>query len=1685
LRGFVAALLVIAIAVSLCLPMSTGYGHQSQTPSSPAVARSPGTESLLFPTGVDTSSVVDEYWPIARALMLSGGSTDSVVADINADGRLDLVVAVSGTNQVSVFYRQPNNSFLSTPSANILLDSVPVGIAAIDAFSGGHFQIAVLEKRISDFEQEKLKIFNFTSETSPFYEFKNISVYQTAVDFVIGQFNLDIDFYPDIAFVCPSLDPRNSKGKIQILFGPNYGTWTQFSTGYGGCSIALGNFSGDGYQDLAVANFYDRNVNIFFQPFSDGNSPSANLTVTGNPVSLTAGDLNAGTLPDLAVATKNPSAVRFFFQSGGGGLPATEWGNRSLTADPSFIESGRINSDGLDDIIVLSANESCASGFLQQPISPTWASAPDFSFPTGSVPRSAMMADLDGDGSNDLGVASARTDWTGSSLAIYSYHDSRLSNSNATASTNKQYNSSMIAVGDIDGNDVDDLVSLHPSLGAMGYLLGNKVTGFTSSEDLHSLGFVPSELLVQDLNGDGRNEILISQSAGNGVYLYAWNVSHPGYFNSSQVTCQGNITDIALGDFNSDSLSDLAVATDNGTLEIFLNGGAAVPYSSLADESVHLSHVQNWTIAVGDFNDDGKDDIAYPYPTTKIGLLFQRASGPWIPSSPDVSLISSGPDFTALWSGDITGDGLVDIAAMNASDPALYMFNQTDFTRTYTDYGHVDFPEMPKYVSLIDATDDGVADALAIFASADLLFLYNHTGNSLSSEPAMVFVTGGLPNYATIGDGTQDHRADLLVNEIGSHTVSIWQQVNFPPVAHTDGTYYARQGDPLQFNGSVSAGVSEIPYVEYNWTFGDGSWTGFVRNPRPVHTYDQINDFDVTLVLRDPGGLYNMTTAVVHVIDSYPHADFTWSPLTPNEGDWVTLTDTTNSYDPILWRNWSIDGTPVSSGNELILSRQFQNGSHNVSLEATDSDGSVKTISHNVVIAPINPILSIDSAASALEGLGVLFSVDVDSWNGGPWDPIVKFEWDFSYLPGNFIAESDTETSNFTTHQFSAAGYSENYSVAVRATDDDGNQSIAWVVIEISDIGPTANFTLTPPSPEEGVPFAFDDTTSTWDGIVSGFWRLVYPDSHSSYYPLGDSQLDAVALPDGDYTMYLTVNETDGDTSDTSLAFHVREVGPSVLLETLPVAASYDEYSNITFRATVSSYDPIVGFQWDFDAPGGVFVPDRSTTANTTIWAYTQVGNYTAKVNVTDSDGSWTIVPMYVKIVHMSLYGSFNQDVKVVRDPVDTNTMTFDASVLAARFPDIVLTIWDFGDDTSLTVPGPPSAPVTHVYVPVADFTVRLTITDDDHQSFILDTTLQMKAPTIGIYGLFQDSVVKSSTLLQFIVGQGSTPIVSVNFSVNSGPNQTFSALYTVNTSGWADRDYNVSVRAADVAGNIAIFSIHIVVDNVKPDISMIEQRSSVYGGDKLAIRVDVTDANIAPTEIILYVKFQEDDSFTAYRMTADPSGVGYIQIVGVPARPGTIEYYVNVTDKAGNYQVTDLQSVAVKMHFIDVAWPFLLGLAILAALGTAGYFVREVKIAVDETFVIYNDGRLIAHSTRHLKPGMDDQVLSGMFVAIQDFVKDSFKDVTSFTLRKIEFGEKSVLIEKGDHLFLAVILHGKASKKVATKMQRIVDEIEEEFSHKLKGWDGDLDSLRGVGDIAKKLYSKAPLLPPFRRSNT
>jgi hypothetical protein len=325
-------------------------------------------------------------------------------------------------------------------------------------------------------------------------------------------------------------------------------------------------------------------------------------------------------------------------------------------------------------------------------------------------------------------------------------------------------------------------------------------------------------------------------------------------------------------------------------------------------------------------------------------------------------------------------------------------------------------------------------------------------------------------------------------------------------------------------------------------------------------------------------------------------------------------------------------------------------------------------------------------------------------------------------------------------------------------------------------------------------------------------------------------------------------------------------------------------------------------------------------------------------------------------------------------------------------------------------------------------------------------------------------------------------PVV-VQFSVNGGEFvdlEPFGAIssYAISTDGWEDGWHVIDVTAEDEDGNIARMTlVSIYIDDTEPTVTVLWESLTVYGGDRMNITVLIEDASGSIESVVLEIAFPGDESHSQLLMRPAGGGV-YYAVAEVPKREGTLQFSVYAEDIAGNSAMTGSFFVQVELRFMDAAWPYMLAIAMLGALGVAVYFLREVSIAVDETFVIYSDGRLLAHSTRRLKPGMDDQVLSGMFVAVQDFIKDSFKDETSFRLRKLDFGEKSVLVEKGQHLFLAVVLHGKASKKVARRMKSVLDDIESAFAEHLADWDGDLDKVRGVNDRVKRLYSKAPVIP-------
>ncbi len=1671
------AALVIAIAVSFLLPLTPSgvsehsfSGIEAAQPSKLAQVES----VIAFPTPLNTSLNVTEYPLVSRALMLSGGSTDASLADLDYDGRTDLLVGVSDSKLISVFYRQADGTFPTYESFNVSLSDNPIKVAAVDAFASGNLQIVALERAANAFDSDHLEIFNRTSATS-YSRIMDRIPYTNASDIVIGNFTGDI--YPDIAVASSDITPSTTPGLIEVKKGYLYSSSVLLQGGNGTNALAAGDFDDDGLDELAVANYYDSTVLLYHQPFSNFKPAYASINITGAPVDLVAGNFNGDDRTDLAVITLAPSELCFFFQSLGS-LPESADYSVSLEFAPSGITVGDLNGDMIDDLALVSKPGNVSFGFYG-PGTQLWPIVPDFEFPVGGVPRYALIGNLTGGVRNDLAVGSARADWSGSHMAIYPARSPTLSNSNATTWTDQSDASSMIAVGDLNGDDVEDLVIMNHDVGSFDYQLSfdNVV------RPPISLGYIPSHILVEDFNNDGFSDVLTTESGGPTVTITFGGNPFPS--RSTNLTCNGGITDIALGDFNSDSLMDFVIATDDGRLDFFNNGGQAEPFGAPYEFAPTLG-AGLWAVVSGDFNSDGLTDIAYTHSIRKITILLQSSSHPFGPASESIDLSHSvGSDFTSMWSGDVSGDGKTDIAAMRQSDPSIYLFDQTMFRTSPHPYGTLTFPEMPKFVSVLDATDRGYADVVAIFNSADLLFLYRQEGGTLPSTPSMTFVTGAGPNYATFGDGTRDNRGDMLVNEVGSHTVSVWSTINFQPVVRAGGPYAAREGDLLQLNSTVTTGTSEIPFMNYTWDFGDGSPLLVGRYPRPVHNYtsigtDTMRNYSISVTVKDPANLTSIDQTWVNVYDAYPHVAFRWTPLNPREGQNVNFTDNTYSFDGFANITWKIDGAII--GWDHNLSVEMEDGNHTATLEITDLDGTVGNRSSIVDVRSSPPDLRIVAPPSADEGQNVTFMVLVDEWHGGPVDPIISYEWDFSYVPDIFIPDPYAANSSTTTHIFSTDANPSVYRVAVNVTDSDGESNISTWDILIFDVGPVANLTLSTTDPQEGVPFSFISLSTSFDGIVKWNWTLLYPDGHSVSYTLDNSQMAALKfanLQDGDYTMLLTVAEADGNSSSYSLPFHVREIPPFVNLTSLPVPGwdgYYQEFYNVTFIADVTGLDPGVKYEWDFNALGGSFQTDLTTTVDTTEHIFSQVGNYTVKVRVTDSNGSVTIQSLFVEIRNKPFIGNFDSLMRVSRNPLDTNIVTFDLIIVLAIYPDFVQAVLEFGDGTMQTTPGNPNTPVTHVYTPGRDYLANVTITDDDGYSLRFSGVMWDRPPTIELINPSPNAVVRSGTPILFLIEPGSTAILNAARNIDGFGDEAFQEMYRIDTTGWDTWNHSVEVTVWDTGGNIVRYNTTVVIDDLPPHVQL-SSKATAFGGSRLNITIRVDDPNVVVGGVVLYVRLQGDTANSTFIASAGGKGVFYCNL-DLPTKEGALEYYAVVTDLAGNSVTTASYRVDVKLHLLSVIWPYLLTASILAALGTAGYFMRESRIAVDETFVIYKDGRLISHTTRRLKPGMDDQVLGSMFVAIQDFVKDSFKDLTSFTLRRLDFGEKSIVIEKGEHLYVAAVLHGAASHKVASRMEKIADEIEERFEEELKEWDGDLDKLRGVNDIVKTLYSRMPTLP-------
>lgn len=156
--------------------------------------------------------------------------------------------------------------------------------------------------------------------------------------------------------------------------------------------------------------------------------------------------------------------------------------------------------------------------------------------------------------------------------------------------------------------------------------------------------------------------------------------------------------------------------------------------------------------------------------------------------------------------------------------------------------------------------------------------------------------------------------------------------------------------------------------------------------------------------------------------------------------------------------------------------------------------------------------------------------------------------------------------------------------------------------------------------------------------------------------------------------------------------------------------------------------------------------------------------------------------------------------------------------------------------------------------------------------------------------------------------------------------------------------------------------------------------------------------------------------------------------------------------------------------------WVLILIMTIITLIGWAGFMLFKQPLIIEDIFLIHNNGMLLEHHTRRLKLTVDHDILSGMLTAILEFAKETFTYGEGGGLRKMDLGERSILLDRGRFVTVAVVVRGEEPEDMRERMIELVEDIEEKYPE-VEHWDGKVgiyeDLPEMLGRFSKGTYEK------------
>jgi hypothetical protein len=366
---------------------------------------------------------------------------------------------------------------------------------------------------------------------------------------------------------CQAQTQRSAPSR-DALFSP--ATGSPINIGGRPNDLAVADWNKDGKLDVVTCNDGDT-VTVMLGDGRGGFTPAPGSPIKAAAHLIAVGDVNKDRNPDLALTHHDSFGVVVLLGAGDGRFapaPGSPFAaHRGAKAHNHGLALSDLNGDGSLDITTSNQDDNSVSVLLGDGRG-GFTPAAGSPFAVGRAPYPHAVADVNRDGNLDIVTPNV-----GGDNVTVLLGDGRGGFAPAAKSPYAvEYRPYYVALGDVNGDALPDVITTHDDINLMTTLLGDGRGGFAAAPaSPFDLGRRAYKLVAADVNGDGRADLVVGIEGDDSVAVFLSN-ERGGYTPAAGSPYRaGRSPRVAVGDVNSDGNPDIITANHvSGDITVLL-----------------------------------------------------------------------------------------------------------------------------------------------------------------------------------------------------------------------------------------------------------------------------------------------------------------------------------------------------------------------------------------------------------------------------------------------------------------------------------------------------------------------------------------------------------------------------------------------------------------------------------------------------------------------------------------------------------------------------------------------------------------------------------------------------------------------------------------------------------------------------------------------------------------------------------------------------------------------------------------------------------------------------------------------------------------------------------------------------------------------------------------------------------